>query len=299
MVRYYDPEPILDGLVDAGSVSAWDYPTYSGNPANSQILLHLYQYWTGATPQGNAVFIGHTSAGTLYFRLYDSAGSLGCSAEATWSPTANNWYHLEFDWDMTALEARAFVDGTQHGLTQSIGFARSGTIRALTVCGARLGQVTSQWYVDEIIMYDVAKHTSNFTPPTTQLDLPGSKALDVGISTLTGESGLNSYKLWVESGYIENVYQTETLDSPENEHLFTGQVVPYQIVSLEPLTLTSLRATFNRKMNVNSDLLDPGRYSLSGGLEVLGVILTGDKQIDLVTSGQTAGETYELSVSVP
>ena len=123
--------------------------------------------------------------------------------------------------------------------------------------------------------------------------------MDVSISTLTGESGLNDYDATIEDGFISNYLDAanDTLDAPENELAFTGQVEPFKIEELETVNATTLRLHFNRSFQIIDDLLDPTKYTLSGGLSVLGVAVISDTELDLYTSEQDPGESYTLTVT--
>ena len=153
------------------------------------------------------------------------------------------------------------------------------------------------WDLDK---FRIIPLTGGVEPKITTIGLSSglTDSLDLIITTMTGESGSNSYKAWIESGYLSNLAETETLDSPNNEELFIGQASAFAITVLEALSLTSLRLTFNRNPIVNNDLLDPLRYSFTNGLQCLGVMLSGVNTIDLVTTTQEPGEEYELSVTV-
>lgn len=158
-------------------------------------------------------------------------------------------------------------------------------------------KVESPWDLDK---FRVIPLTGGVEPKVLAVALAEGEtdALDLTISTMTGESGSNSYKAWIESGYLSNLAETETLDSPNHEELLTGQASAFAVTALVGLTLTSVRATFNRRVLVNSDLLDPTRYTFTNGLQCLGVMLSGAQAVDLVTTAQDPGESYELSVVV-
>lgn len=135
-------------------------------------------------------------------------------------------------------------------------------------------------------------------PKIENVEIEGTNSLDITISIMTGEIGLNSYKFWIESGYLSNAAETETLDAPDNEILFVGQAVAFIISSLKPVSLTSIRVTFNRRVLISSDLLDPTKYTFDNDLQCLGVMLSSDKSIDLVTTAQTPDTDYQLSIEI-
>ena len=124
----------------------------------------------------------------------------------------------------------------------------------------------------------------------------GIDAIDVTASRMT--AGI-TYKAWIEGGYVRRYANpSDTLDPPNNEKTFTAQTEPFQVEQLEALAPAILRVTFNEKPQVLDELVNPARYTISGGLQVLGVTVSGDRSVDLVTTVQTPGTSYQLSVQV-
>lgn len=125
----------------------------------------------------------------------------------------------------------------------------------------------------------------------------GIPYIDLTISELTGQSGKNAYEFQVEALYITSI--TDTLDTPNNVYAFTGEILPFIIEQVEPLSATSLRLHFNRPMAITDELLDPTRYTITGGnVSVLSVLVTGEQTLDLTTTEQDPSESYDLSVQV-
>jgi len=95
----------------------------------------------------------------------DGTNFLG-PATFSWSPSVDTWYHIELARDGSNL--RCFVDGTQIGSTYNISttslFNSTATFK---IFGDGINTTTYNAFIDEFRFSDVARHTANFTPPTS------------------------------------------------------------------------------------------------------------------------------------
>lgn len=95
-----------------------------------------------------------------------NSGNLRCVVGGTaytfaWSPSTATWYHVAVSRSGSSL--RAFIDGTQIGTTQTC--TDSVTADIMTI-GARFdGAASLNGWLDEFRYSNVARFTSNFTPP--------------------------------------------------------------------------------------------------------------------------------------
>ena len=130
----------------------------------------------------NCTFAGQSTGGTdrawsiqwttsnLLFFQYSTAAS-GGSANANawsfaWTPSTATWYHVAVV--RNGADLKAFIDGTQIGITQNIS---TDTIRDSAVelrIGVRndAGSPLNGWLDELRISKGIARWTANFTPPT-------------------------------------------------------------------------------------------------------------------------------------
>jgi len=134
-------------------------------------------------------------------------------------------------------------------------------------------------------------------PKIEQIVMPDGigDSLDLTISVMTGEAGKNSYKAWIESGYLQEI-RAGRLDAPNNEFLFVGECSPFRIAEIQALNLTEVKVKFNRQMMINSDLIDPSQYVFDNGLVCIGVEVAGVDSIILHTTPQNPKMNYQLSI---
>lgn len=292
----------LANLIQTGTVQIRVRPGYSGTPTNTQTW-----FWSldDGGSQKNLVNLTHLqSSGNVGITIYDSTGAPIVSGNfGVWAPTVDTWYTITLTFDVTpatGFGAKVYVDGILLGTVAGTG-TRSNTTNWYGVGDNPGSGNTLDCLLDSLQVFNAVQYTANFTPPAEELSVDGGvEAVDLTVSTMTGETGLKDYKAQIEAGYVEKfINENETLDAPDNELAFTGQVVPFQVVSLEAQSVSVIRATFNRSALVIDDLLDPTRYTLDGGLEVVGVALVSDVAIDLYTTEQTAGQSYNLTITVP
>ena len=160
-------------LKNTGAIRLKVKPNYSGSPGTNQ-------YFFSAGPMSgmpnNTINIYHNSSGNLVTEVYDSSGIIIVSISAAWSPTSGNTYELEFNmdigdgWQFDTGASRMFVDGVQHGSTNSsIMSKHAGTLRSRFVEYINLGTDRTHSYsanhsISEIIIFKAIQHTSGYTP---------------------------------------------------------------------------------------------------------------------------------------
>jgi hypothetical protein len=140
-------------------------PNYSGSPASSQIIFRIDK---AAGDTDNNILIFHTSGGNLSIRILGSAGGgIVDAALGVWSPTALTTYELELNYDITSGATRLFVDGTQFGTTQTGTGTRDSNIGLIRIGSDTLGVSTSNFFMEDLIIFDAVQHTGNYTPGYT------------------------------------------------------------------------------------------------------------------------------------
>lgn len=156
---------LIDGVVQTGTISFWVKPNYTGSPSVQQNFFFSTQYG-GYT---NRISIWHTASGVL--QAYINGSSFIGGITNAWSPTSGTWYHIELDFDVTSGASRLFVDGTQVGSTLTATGTRGTTANSIEI-GANNGSTSvNAFVIDEFLVYDTVQNTTNFTPPTSEMDL--------------------------------------------------------------------------------------------------------------------------------
>lgn len=117
-------------------------------------------------------YYANSGSGQLIFYRFD--GTTETLLGRSWTPSANQWYHIAVSRNGTDL--RLFVDGVQLGatFTSSLDYSAVGT-QGLLVGHIRTGASGSTYsyldgYADDLrVTKGVARYTSNFTAPTAAL----------------------------------------------------------------------------------------------------------------------------------
>jgi Concanavalin A-like lectin/glucanases superfamily len=87
---------------------------------------------------------------------------------ATWSPSTSTWYHVAITRSGTSV--RGFVNGTQVGTTQTSSANITVNTGNLYVGASNDARIFLNGYLDDLrITKGYARYTTNFTPPTSQL----------------------------------------------------------------------------------------------------------------------------------
>ena len=126
--------------------------------------------WNNAT---NLISFAYTTTGSVPFT----------SIDLSWTPSTNTWYHVEVV--RSGNNFYIFIDGTQIGTTQTL----SATIFNCThvfqigVIGSTGLRSLNGWIDEFRFSKGIARHTANFTPPTS----PYKHSVSLtGAMTITG-----------------------------------------------------------------------------------------------------------------
>jgi hypothetical protein len=164
----YSGSGLVDAMVQTGTVSIWFKPNYSGSPSTLQTIFLSLESGTF----NNLTAISHLSNGDLNVTVADNTGANIVDFGVAWSPTAGVWYHIELDFDVNVAgdDSRVFVDGSQLGDDTTTG-TRSGTADKVYTGDNVVVSANADGTWDELLVYDAVQHTSNFTPPTLEINL--------------------------------------------------------------------------------------------------------------------------------
>ncbi|PKN98015.1 MAG: hypothetical protein CVU42_13920 [Chloroflexi bacterium HGW-Chloroflexi-4] len=157
-----------------------------------------------ATNDASALYvIGREAANNdnvISLRYYDESGTkkLGFQARVgnvtkanyyfNWSATLNQWYHIE--WDRDGSNFYIFIDGVSQSLTVGTAIGTNSiTLAANLPCTiGRYGNYDGYYFngwidEDRALSKGVARHTANFTPPTSAYSAASS-----AIKKVTGQA---------------------------------------------------------------------------------------------------------------
>ena len=84
----------------------------------------------------------------------------------------------------------------------------------------------------------------------------------------------------------------------DNSAAFAGVGIPPTVASVEAVSANLVNVVFSEDMADNADIRDASNYSFSGGLSVISVLDVSGDTVQLVTSDQTPGTLYNLTITV-
>lgn len=138
-------------------------PNYSGAPASIKNFISISKQ-AGFNDNGIKIFQSST---VIFIQIADSAaGSIVSNAES-WSPVSGTTYEIELNWDITTGATRLFIDGVQLGSTQTGTGTRDANINLFRVGADVSATLKSDFYIEDLIVFDTVQHTSNYTPGYT------------------------------------------------------------------------------------------------------------------------------------
>lgn len=127
-------------------------------PLTSSDILQFYN----GTNNNNRIILSHLSTGKIKLRMYNSSAVLVVdSTFDIWSNHYYQWYDFELCWNTSIVQL--FVDGTLFGVTTT-GFTRTGGNYLYLQSNA-----IDFYRFDELIVYNVYKHSDAFTVSTSAL----------------------------------------------------------------------------------------------------------------------------------
>lgn len=161
---------LFDGSGDSLSIAA----NAAFNPTTQDITYECWLKLNNTTPaDGNTVFsVGSNSgyhqlivrSGFIRYNTFDGTTYRDFQASVTLD---NNWHHLAISKSGTTY--RIFYDGANINATGAVG--SSIATNALNVgSNYNVGATSVDGYIDDFrITTNIARYTTNFTPPTSQL----------------------------------------------------------------------------------------------------------------------------------
>jgi hypothetical protein len=168
-IRYvnYDAIGNADSL-SVGCVRLRIIPNYSGIPAVD--TQHPFTINASDGDVSNLVTLSHTTGGQINLGIFDSGGAPIIAANmGAWNPISGTTYEWEVNWNLTDLgggqgATRVFIDGVQLGSTQTQIGTRDANINLFRVGSNFDGTKTSNFKIEDIIVFSKPQHSNNYTP---------------------------------------------------------------------------------------------------------------------------------------
>lgn len=184
-------------------------PNYSGSPTNYNVLFESTE---AISSNNNLISFRNDANGTFLLTMCSSTGAYIVSyVLPLWIPVSGQEYEFELNWDFVGGATRVFIDGTQHGVTQTGTGTRSSASTYFRI-GAHL-RTTPANFADgkfsQLMCFSTVQHTANYTPsnydfpfyyPESKADLPSFDYSSLGnirawesiTATLTGAKLLHN-----------------------------------------------------------------------------------------------------------
>ena len=198
-----------------------------------------FEFWTYLNSTSSENFINKRSnpsinAQYLYFRVNSGSLKLWATSNGSSWDIANSfgfgntalstgqWYHIALVRNGT--EISAYVDGTKspNTITTSAAIQNGGTNPLLIAGDAAVNNHYVNGYIDDFrITKGVARYTSNFTPPTTELPDPSDPDFD-SVSLLLHGDGTNGSTTFIDSSSSQLVLQSQ---NSTNAYISTAESV--------------------------------------------------------------------------
>lgn len=203
-------------------------PNYSGAPAtDTQFFVGMSQ---GPSNNNNFVAVQHDAvSGNIRINFVDNGGVSRSVILPAWSPTSGVEYEFELNWDTNVGVAarRLFINGVQHGTTDTTAFTRGSTshIRVGTNPTNPSTSFQPNFEIDDVQIFDTVQHTANYTPsalgalyPTTNvtvapfvhmmvgwfLEHQEFATTEVGTPRYTGKSADGTFKYWNGAAWVDS-----------------------------------------------------------------------------------------------
>lgn len=194
----YDADLNADSQ-QVGCINFKVIPNYSGTPTTNEYYFTVFKN-TGDV--ANLIsFIHSAAAGNLFVSIYDSSAVVKVSINIpAFSPVSGTPYEFELNYDGNTGATRLFIDGIQQGATNTNTFVRDSSINFVRIGEYYTGTNTSNFYIDDIVIYDTVQHTANYTPqPVSETVYPTTNP------TIEMTTGFNLETL---EGFIETSTKT-------------------------------------------------------------------------------------------
>ena len=242
--------------IDGGNTGCFRFnltTSYSGNPTSITRFVWISNRssdkFGNTGNNNNDIDFVHNTNGTLGFAIKNTVGGVIASQFLPiWAPVAGTVYEFEFNWNLTAGATRLFIDGTQHGSTNT------GTGVRVSAQHILIGGVTNMLcYLDHISVYKTPQHTTNYVKRAVNQSI----LAESGLTTLNG----------VFSGLVNVSSTTEATTTTTGSLVVSGGVgIAKSLYVGINATITGLLTTGSASIIITSESSD----STTGSLIVYG-----------------------------
>lgn len=142
-------------------------PNYNSSPSTEQRFFLISKCHNSTE---NLIFMRHSYGGALRLHMFGADGTFIFERYlGTWTVVKNQEYEIEVNWDITEGETRIFIDGTQKGITETTKGIRNSNIGLLRIGSDRAANNTSNFKINNFMVFSEVQHTSNYIPASTML----------------------------------------------------------------------------------------------------------------------------------
>jgi len=200
----YDADLNVDSQ-QVGTIRFLLTPQWSGNPAT--VMIFICNCKT-IGDNDNLIQIQQQTNGNVRVAIFDSDGNTIFVYDNAWNPTSGNEYEFELNYSLTDGETRLFIDGNQHGTTQTATGTRDSNISLLRVGSNSTGTVPPDFKIDDLVVFDTVQHTANYTPGQP---ITGANYEPTGTYESNEYNSADNNQLWGEFNFESNVSSGTTL----------------------------------------------------------------------------------------
>lgn len=184
-------------------------PNYSGSPGGDRTFFTISN---STISTANLIHLRHLSSGGIQLLLKDGGDVSQIVVDlGAWVPVLGTEYVFELNWDATTGATRLFIEGIQHGSTQTATFSRSTSINNLVVGSNYNGADSSNFEIDDFAYYTTVQHTINYTPTPYPIYSKDN-------SIITPNSGIEATEVYSWDSFTETSTKT---GSDEIKHILS------------------------------------------------------------------------------
>jgi len=167
-VRYVDYVATGNfGTGNVGCIRMKYTPNYTIPDGDKTMYVHCK---TMGVVINNFLMIRHQGTRRIQILAYNSTGSvlLDYVTANPWVVASGTTYEIELNYDFTNGATRIFINGVQFGATQTdTGTIDKSQIDDLRIGGNYGGTDTSNFFIEDLLIFDTVQHTENYTPGYT------------------------------------------------------------------------------------------------------------------------------------
>lgn len=204
-------------FTQTGTIKFKVTPNYTGTPIDEMTFFCISKNLSIPGPgyeNENVLLLRHRNDGSLAAPIRGSDGNTiyDFFSFGLWVPISGVEYEFELNVDLNTPAMRLFVDGTQVGLTGTEEGIRDNNIFGLRIGCSGSGGNTSNFKIDDIIIFSTVQHTADYTPGYTvpdahylastvilpEMEYTGPGTMIAAQAFTTIESGLPRYTVQVD-----------------------------------------------------------------------------------------------------